>query len=65
MNGGLIAIAIFAFIVGIIIFLWQESEEEDLVDWGLGEYKSHERAILEAIMMWLFGLGLLIIGIYM
>jgi len=64
MNGILIALGVFAIIVGIIIFLWQEREEGALVHTGLGEYQSHERANLGAIMMWLFGLGLLIMGIY-
>lgn len=64
MNGGIIVLAIFAFIVSVIIFWWQSRETGDLVNYFFGVYKTRERAQLEGIGALILGIFLLILGIF-
>jgi len=64
MNALLIMMAIFALIVGLIIYCLEERTPEDkLVHYRFGEYLTHGRALFEAALVWIFGLALLVIGI--
>jgi len=63
MNIAVLSLAIFGFIVGLILFLWAEKTPEDELVGGLGVYISHEQAYLRAGIAWIFSFFLFIIGI--
>jgi hypothetical protein len=64
MNLPIIIVGIFALIVSfIMVYRGEQIPEDELIDYGSGEYKTHGRVLLEAFVILIFGIFAIVMGI--